>query len=112
MSISTHVLDTGLGRPAAGVAVELDRDAEGEWQTLNAVTTDADGRVRELLPESCSLEPGTYCLRFATGGYFEHVGVRGLYPLVEITFVVHEGESHYHIPLLLTANGYSTYRGS
>ena len=112
MSISTHVLDTARGRPAAGVAVELDRDTDGEWQTLNAVSTDADGRVRELLPEGCSLDPGAYCIRFATGAYFEREDVRGLYPLVEITFTVREGEPHYHIPLLLTANGYSTYRGS
>lgn len=112
MSISTHILDTAAGRPAAGVAVELDRDVDGEWQTLNAVATDGDGRVRELLPEGCSLEPGAYCIRFATSVYYEREGLRGLYPLVEITFTVREDEPHYHIPLLLTANGYSTYRGS
>ena len=76
------------------------------------MSTDADGRVRELLPDGCSLEPGTYCVRFATGAYYEREGMRGLYPMVEITFLVREGEPHYHVPLLLTANGYSTYRGS
>lgn len=112
MSISTHVLDTSSGRPAAGIAVELDRDTDGEWETLNALTTDANGRIPELLPEGCALEPGVYCIRFATAAYYERQKLQGLYPLVEITFQVHEDEPHYHIPLLLTANGYSTYRGS
>lgn len=112
MSISTHILDVHRGRPAANVSVELDQDVAGEWTTLNATTTDADGRVRDLLPEGTELEPGTYCVRFATGAYFEREGVTGLYPIVEITFTTREGEAHYHIPLLLTANGYSTYRGS
>ncbi len=112
MSISTHVLDTSLGQPAAHVAVELDRDVDGDWETINATMTDADGRVRELLPEGTDLEAGTYCIRFATGAYFERNGIAGLYPLVEITFSVRAGEAHYHIPLLLAANGYSTYRGS
>ena len=112
MSISTHILDTSKGRPAAHVSVELDRDTDGEWQTLNATHTDADGRVRNLLPEGCPLDPGNYCVRFATGAYFDRENITGLYPLIEITFTVREGETHYHIPLLLTANGYSTYRGS
>ena len=112
MSISTHILDTASGRPAAGVAIELDRNTEGEWQTLNAAETDADGRVAFLLPENEPMLPGLYCARFATGVYFTREGVDGLYPFVEITFVVKPGERHYHIPLLLTANGYTTYRGS
>jgi 5-hydroxyisourate hydrolase len=92
--------------------VELDRDVDGEWQTLNAAMTDADGRVKLLLPEDEAMTPGFYCVRFATGKYFEHEGVDGLYPVVEITFRVAAGQAHYHIPLLLTANGYTTYRGS
>ncbi len=112
MSISSHILDTAKGKPAAHVPVELDRDIDGEWTTLNALETDADGRVRSLLPEGTALEPGMYCARFATGLYYEREGITGLYPTVEITFTVRPGESHYHIPLLLTANGYTTYRGS
>ena len=112
MSISTHILDTSSGRPAAGIAVELDRNTEGEWQTLNAVETDADGRVKFLLPEGEPMLPGLYCARFATGVYYQREGLNGLYPFVEITFIVSPGEVHYHIPLLLTANGYTTYRGS
>jgi 5-hydroxyisourate hydrolase len=112
MSISTHILDTAKGKPAAGVAVELDRDIDGSWETLNATATDADGRVKLLLPENEPMLPGLYCVRFATGTYYEREGLDGLYPLVEITFKVSPGQAHYHIPLLLTANGYTTYRGS
>ena len=112
MSISTHILDTSTGRPAAAVAVELDRNTEGVWQTLNAAETDADGRVKSLLPEGEAMLPGLYCARFATGVYYQREGLLGLYPFVEITFIVSPGERHYHIPLLLTANGYTTYRGS
>jgi 5-hydroxyisourate hydrolase len=112
MSISTHILDMAIGKPAAGIAVELDRNTEGEWQTLNAAETDADGRVKFLLPEDQPMLPGLYCARFATGVYYGREGLDGLYPFVEITFVVKPDERHYHIPLLLTANGYTTYRGS
>ena len=112
MGISTHILDTAMGRPATGVPVELDRKTEGEWQTLNAAETDLDGRVKYLLPEDEAMLPGMYCARFATGAYYTREGLDGLYPLVEITFVVKPGEKHYHVPLLLTANGYTTYRGS
>ena len=112
MSISTHILDTAAGKPAAGIAVELDRNTEGEWETLNAAETDADGRVKFLLPEGEPMLPGLYCARFATGVYYQREGLNGLYPFVEITFIVSPSERHYHIPLLLTANGYTTYRGS
>ena len=112
MSISTHILDTASGKPAAGIAIELDRNTEGEWQTLNAAMTDADGRVKFLLPEDEPMLPGLYCARFATGVYYQREGQDGLYPFVEITFIVKPDERHYHIPLLLTANGYTTYRGS
>lgn len=112
MSISTHILDTSAGRPVAGVAVELDRVTEGEWQTLNATETDADGRVQFLLPAGEPMLPGLYCARFATGAYYQREVLDGLYPFVEITFTVKPDEQHYHIPLLLTANGYTTYRGS
>jgi 5-hydroxyisourate hydrolase len=112
MSISTHILDTAKGLPAVGVAVELDRDIDGTWETLNAAITDADGRVKLLLPEGEAMLPGLYCVRFATASYFAREGLDGLYPLVEITFKVTARQVHYHIPLLLTANGYTTYRGS
>ncbi len=112
MSISTHVLDTALGRPAASVSVSLDFLRSGEWTLLNATTTDADGRAKYLLPADAAFEPGLYRAHFETASYYEAQGLRGLYPYVDIVFEVTPGQPHYHIPLLLTANGYTTYRGS
>ncbi len=112
MSISTHVLDTAKGMPGVGIAVELDYFRGGDCETLNAARTDSDGRVEALLPEGSVMEPGVYTIRFATGAYFEREELAGLYPVVEITFTVSAGQPHYHVPLLLTANGYTTYRGS
>ena len=110
--ISTHILDTSLGRPAADVSVTLEQNIDGAWMPLSHRITDIDGRVKQLLPESKELETGEYRLTFGTGSYFEARGTDGLYPEVQITFTVRESGGHYHIPLLLTANGYSTYRGS
>ncbi len=102
--ISTHVLDTALGLPAAGVVVHL----EFSGQSLGAQKTDQDGRCANLLPSGV-MEPGEYRLRFETGSY--HQG-RGLYPVVEITVTVRPGDTHLHVPLLLSPNSYTTYRGS
>ena len=111
--ISTHVLDTSLGRPAGGVPVRLERrEQAGNWVSLGFAQTDGDGRCSQLLPESLSLSEGPYRLVFDTGSYFASQRVAGLYPVVEITFEVRKGESHFHIPLLLSPNGYTTYRGS
>jgi len=117
MGISTHILDTALGRPAANVPVSLARLQEQDWVVLAESRTDADGRCRQLLPEVVALEAGLYRVRFDTGAYYESQQLTGLYPYVEIAFDVREagaraGAEHYHIPLLLTANGYTTYRGS
>jgi 5-hydroxyisourate hydrolase len=112
-AITTHVLDTGRGLPAMGVAVLLERaDEAGQMQTLARGVTDSDGRLRDLLPEDEALEPGTYRLSFDTGGYFTATSVEGFYPEVSIVFSAREGETHYHVPLLLSPYGYSTYRGS
>jgi 5-hydroxyisourate hydrolase len=110
--ISTHILDTSLGRPAAQVSVTLEQNIDGAWIPLSHRATDADGRVQQMLPESRALEAGEYRLTFGTGAYFEAMRTSGLYPEVQITFTVRDNSGHYHIPLLLTANGYSTYRGS
>jgi 5-hydroxyisourate hydrolase len=112
MGISTHILDTSLGRPAAGVPTALARMTGGKWSTLNEATTDTDGRCKHLLPEAEVLRPGIYRIHFETLAYYKQHQLDGLYPYVEIVFTVSEGEQHYHIPLLLTANGYTTYRGS
>lgn len=106
-SLSTHVLDTSLGRPAAGVEVALETL---DGASLGAGTTDADGRVARLGPEH--LDAGDYRLRFDSGAYYAASGVEGFYPEVVIAFTVTGAEAHYHVPLLLNPFGYSTYRGS
>jgi 5-hydroxyisourate hydrolase len=110
--ISTHILDTSLGRPAAGVPVTLEQNVDGAWRRISTQTTDADGRAKQLLTSQSALAAGTYRIVFDTASYFEAQNLQGLYPNVEITFLVRDPAAHYHIPLLLTANGYSTYRGS
>ncbi len=111
--ISTHVLDTTTGRPAAGVGVVLERQgAGGELQHVSRARTDADGRVRELVPGAVDLDTGTYRLTFETGAYFETLEIEGFYPRVSVLFMVRDSSQHYHVPLLLSPYGYSTYRGS
>jgi 5-hydroxyisourate hydrolase len=110
MSLSTHVLDAGSGRPATGVPLALDRRAAGSWQRLGAGHTDDDGRCAAIAPEH--LEAGTYRLVFDTGAYFAATGVAGFYPEVTVVFTVTEPERHHHVPLLLSPFAYSTYRGS
>jgi 5-hydroxyisourate hydrolase len=112
MGISTHILDTALGRPAVGVAVSLARSIDGTWMPVNEAATDADGRCKYLLPEGEALQSGNYRVHFATASYYASQGMKGLYPYVEIVFEIADSAQHYHIPLLLTANGYTTYRGS
>jgi 5-hydroxyisourate hydrolase len=110
--ITTHILDISVGRPAQGVPVELERaSSPGTWQRLGGGVTDADGRQRELTPFG-PVEPGTYRIRFSTGDYFAAAKVAGFYPVVEIQFTIVDGTQHYHVPLLLSPYGYSTYRGS
>lgn len=111
--ITTHVLDTSHGKPAAGVPIALAfLDAAGQWVELGRGTTDADGRIRDLLPASHVLAPGTYRMNFETARYFEASGSRGFYPEVPVIFELRQPGEHYHIPLLLNPYGYSTYRGS
>lgn len=113
MTISTHILDIGLGKPAEGVAVSVARETDnGSWLKLNDGVTDKDGRCRELLSDELSATPGTYKIRFETAAYYTRLAVAGLYPYVDITFRVDSEQEHMHIPLLLTANGFTTYRGS
>jgi|SRR5687768_16473465 5-hydroxyisourate hydrolase len=112
-AITTHVLDTAHGHPAAGVDVVLElRHDSHQWQFVGQGTTDADGRLRSLMPEAPSVPPGIYRLTFAIGAYFEGHGLRSFYPHVSVTFEVVQGEAHYHVPLLVSPFGYSTYRGS
>lgn len=110
-SISTHVLDITAGRPARDVPVTLERRDGDAYARINAGKTDADGRVKDLVAEG-KLTAGTYRITFDTGAYFQARGVKGFYPEASIVFVIEDAEAHYHVPLLLSPYGYSTYRGS
>jgi 5-hydroxyisourate hydrolase len=109
-AITTHVLDTSRGCPAAGVPLELEHATEAGWQPVGRGTTNGDGRANDLL--SSPLKDGRYRLTFDTGAYFRAAGQEAFYPEVSVSFVVAPGEEHYHVPLLLSPFGYSTYRGS
>jgi 5-hydroxyisourate hydrolase len=112
-TLSTHVLDVSIGRPAAGLSITLEgRGAEDGWRTLGQGATDADGRLTGLLPPGAALAPGLYQLTFDTAAYFRARGLEGFYPFVTVTFEVTRPDEHYHVPLLLSPFGYSTYRGS
>ncbi len=108
-AVTTHVLDTARGRPAAGVAVELER-LDGTAETVAAGRTDEDGRVHGLGPDR--LDAGDYRLRFATASYFADLGQPALYPEIVVVFTLRDPDQHYHLPLLLGPFSYSTYRGS
>jgi 5-hydroxyisourate hydrolase len=111
--ISTHILDIVLGKPAKDVAVRLQkRNSSGDWRLLTSARTDQDGRCAQLLPEGEDLFAGVYRLSFDTGSYYALQKIDALHPVVEVTFHARDGESHLHIPLLLSPNGYTTYRGS
>jgi 5-hydroxyisourate hydrolase len=109
--ISTHVLDTAGGRPARGVRVVLERaSTEGIWNLAGEGVTDSNGRIAQLLAADEPLQPGSYRLTFFTGDYFE--GQEHFYPKVALEFLVRDASTHYHVPLLLSPYGYTTYRGS
>ena len=127
-AITTHVLDTVLGKPAAGIRVRLEAmegggwievsvgdkrgqrllDVPGNWIDVSSSVTDADGRCRDLGDIACE---GAYRLTFETGKYFAREGRGSIYPEISVTFIA-RGDAHYHLPLLLTDNSYTTYRGS
>jgi 5-hydroxyisourate hydrolase len=111
-TISTHVLDTSRGRPAGGVSVALEVLNAGEgWSRLAEAETDADGRVTQFGLSESQLIPGTYRLVFGVAKYFESLQQQSFYPEVVVTFLIRAHE-HYHVPVLLSPFGYSTYRGS
>jgi len=111
--ISTHILDLVQGKPATDLPVRLEkRQPSGEWRVLTSARTDQEGRCPQLLPQAEDLSAGLYRLVFDTASYYAAQKTDTLYPTVEVTFRARDGESHFHIPLLLSPNGYTTYRGS
>ncbi|HXP45954.1 MAG TPA: hydroxyisourate hydrolase [Terriglobales bacterium] len=110
-AITTHVLDTSTGRPAAGVPVTLEKQAGGGWQNVGQGVTNQDGRIADLLG-GAKLARGTYRLSFDTATYFSTKQQSSFYPQVQVIFTVGDATQHYHVPLLLSPFGYSTYRGS
>ena len=111
--ITTHVLDTSRGRPAAGVAVTLEAQTDaGGWRAVGRGRTDADGRLKSLTGGGDDFVEGVYRLTFETGEYFAAQGEETFYPHAVVVFRVRASSEHYHVPLLVSPFGYSTYRGS
>lgn len=110
--ITTHVLDTAAGRPAAGVPLTLFQAEHDTWRELASGVTNSDGRVAGLLEGFDPLPGGDFRMHFATGVYFEQQQIEIFYPWVDVVFRLDDRGEHYHIPLLLSPFGYSTYRGS
>ena len=111
-AITTHILDISTGQPARGVFVKLERQSSESWESAGQGVTDDDGRLRGLLAPDVVLLPGCYRLTFDTATYFAQQAVEGFYPQVVVAFIVSDAATHYHVPLLLSPFGYSTYRGS
>ncbi len=110
--ISTHVLDTSLGRPAAGVRVILEYEDDGNWHRLADQVTDTDGRAPNLLPDDGPRRSGQHRLTFDVATYYASRGTETFYSTITVTFQVRSTREHHHVPLLLSPFGYSTYRGS
>jgi 5-hydroxyisourate hydrolase len=109
--ITTHVLDLAVGKPGRGIAIELERADHNMWNLVGGGVTDDDGRLRTLTPQG-PVPEGIYRIRFQTGPYFAARQLDVFFPVVEIQFTVVDGSQHYHVPLLLSPFGFSTYRGS
>jgi 5-hydroxyisourate hydrolase len=110
-AITTHVLDTSHGRPAAELKIELHKKSGEEWKSIGIGFTDENGRCNALLGDS-PLAVGTYRLTFHAGAYFNTQHVEAFYSDIPVVFEVRDARMHFHVPLLLSPYGYSTYRGS
>ena len=111
-AITTHILDVSTGVPARGVPVTLELETGEGWEVVGTGTTDDDGRLRDLLDAGAAINTGNYRLIFDTEFYFAEQRIESFYPEVTVAFTVRDAAQHYHVPLLLSPFGYSTYRGS
>lgn len=109
--ITTHILDTSIGKPAKGVHIHLEQNTFGNWSEISSGITNDDGRISDLLSKEIKLAHGIYRMIFDVKSYFEKQNIKSFYPSVTVEFEITE-DSHYHVPLLLNPFGYSTYRGS
>jgi 5-hydroxyisourate hydrolase len=110
--ITTHILDLSAGKPATGVRVALSRVDNAERMVVGAGVTDSDGRLRDLVPKATVLNAGVFELTFETGTYFRARGVEPFHPRVVVVVEITYAAQHYHVPLLISPYGYTTYRGS
>lgn len=110
--ITTHVLDVAAGHPAAGIDVVLELKTGDGFEGVGSGITDDDGRIADLLPPDHVLRSGVYRITFHVGPYLKASGTAGFYQEIPIQFRVDAPSEHYHVPLLLSPYGYSTYRGS
>lgn len=110
--LSVHVLNLENGLPSPGVEVTLEKQSGSAWQALSSATTNEQGRITALFPEGQSLEKGTYRVTFKTGEWFAKQQTSTFFPEVPVIFTADGSVPHYHIPLLLSPYGYSTYRGN
>jgi 5-hydroxyisourate hydrolase len=109
--ITTHVLDLAKGGPARGVSVRLEEERTGEWTLVGQGVTDEKGRLATLTVGRASA-PGTYRLTFDLARYHREHGLEPFFPEATVTFHVRDASDHYHVPLLISPFGYSTYRGT
>ena len=109
--ITTHVLDTSVGKPGQNITIKLQSFIDGNWQTITQGVSNTDGRIGDLLASGRWLKPANYRMLFDTATYYQQLNTKTFYPEVPITFTVFD-TTHYHVPLLINPFGYSTYRGS
>ncbi|XP_064109273.1 5-hydroxyisourate hydrolase-like isoform X2 [Macrobrachium nipponense] len=109
--ITCHVLDTATGKPASSMKLSLHKQTDAGWEELVSKATNSDGRAGQFLSQE-AFTKGVYKMFFDTADYFKQQNTKGFYPYVEIVFEIEQPAEHYHIPLLLSPYGYSTYRGS
>lgn len=111
-AITTHVLDTYLGKPAANIPVIVEQESGKQWIKIGEGLTNKDGRIPDLIPITIALRQGQYRIHFALSQYFVDQSRKYFYPRATIDFFVDDPNQHYHVPLLLSGFGFSTYRGS